>query len=214
MKTRVREQLMGRRFILLASAIFGAAVGACNEDETEADASSDVSSDADATDVQDVGGEFAPNSCQGQDPSQTCRDTGCGADQTCQPADGCVPSSCLCGDAGWECTADCGENYACVETQVACPAEAPEDRSECRSVLNNQRCTFDEVCCCGACSPKLACDCDNNEWFCYQSSVCDLNSCQGRSCESDADCVVCDVRDPDCENPIVTVCRVGVCQTP
>lgn len=88
-----------------------AACGTEEEEVPDTDAGADTSSDGggDTTPDTDVTG------CEGPNPAG-CNVEPCPVDLECLPTgdDGCMPSSCSCGDDGiWVCTEDCGEMVAC-----------------------------------------------------------------------------------------------------
>lgn len=131
-----------------------------------------------------------PSACDTPDPSETCLDTGCETGFTCSPTadDGCYPSACFCTEGGeWECTDDCERNYECAPdgTSSECPASAPVGESCDDESLS---CAWGTECCCGTCSPSMVCDCFDGSWACYATDACFIESCEGRTCDTDVDC--------------------------
>ena len=137
--------------------------------------------------------ELNPTGCDTPDPSETCLDTGCADGLECLPSllGVCVPSSCFCDEetGSWACTDDCGAHYACQEPQPAsCPDVEPIGSDE--ACEPGTMCDYGQECCCGACSPSISCSCDESgQWGCYATEACNIFSCEGRACDSDADCV-------------------------
>lgn len=156
-------------------------------DTAEPDAGGDASTDTAPDTTTDV--SIDGPSCEGPDPSMSCMDSGCPEGQVCEMVpDGCAPSACACSDGLWECTADCGPEYACVDDAPApgCPEEMPDFRDAC--VEDGLACSWGMECCCGDCYPSMECTCMDGEWACGATDACFIESCAGRACETDTDC--------------------------
>ena len=119
------------------------------------------------------------NKCEGPDPSAPCDAKECEKTPgfACQP-DNCKPSTCSCGDNGWQCTADCGQGTSCrkVEKCTGPDPSAPCDPVEC-SKSQGFACQPDN------CKPSI-CSCGPNGWECTadcgQGTSCvEITQCQG-----------------------------------
>lgn len=175
------EEFMSTNHLLplLSLLIVTTAVACGTAEDNLTDAGADATGDADVG-PSDTGG------CEGRNPSESCMDFGCGDGQTCAlVADGCAPSACICSDGSWQCTADCGPQYACVPSSAECPTVPPIGES---CSVDGLRCDYGTECCCGECFASTFCGCQSGDWACGATDACFIESCAGRTCDSDVDC--------------------------
>jgi hypothetical protein len=144
--------------------------------------------------------------CETPNPSVTCMDVGCedGFDCVQEDADACLPSFCSCDEVSgeWGCSEDCNPSYACEPGDDICPANEPFGES-CGDLPDGTECGWGMEACCGEVYNSTECTCSGGGWACHATDACFMESCAGRSCESDTDCF---------GGGAQTVCFEGVCE--
>ena len=207
---------MERLHRITLALVCGSLLAACGTEEEDLPDDGTGTTDAGGSDGGADGGTDAGTDAGGPDSTTACSDPdprgcivlGCGEGEECVIADtdGCSPSACSCDEESgtWQCTADCGPQYACqpIEEDL-CPAEPPIGET-CDPNINDLECSWGTETCCGQTNPSTVCTCEGGSWACLATDACFIESCDGRACEEESDCE---------GGGVPTSCIDGVCET-
>lgn len=156
------------RYLVLPVLMAMSVVAGCGTEE-ESDRPGDTGTDTGESDTGEIDagddtGAPDASGCTTPDPSASCMDSGCPDGQICEEVpDGCAPSVCACSDGAWECTADCGPEYACVDDdpEPGCPGPDPSITCLDTGCPDGQSCVEVD----GGCTPS-SCACMDGDWTC------------------------------------------------